>query len=630
MFKCLAIFAIISFPLSVYADTIPIIGECGSLNSTDLSTQMAYEIDSRISGVTASDATKMLWSTRGNGTGGWARSGTVWTEGGTTPLDFTGASPWNSSGGMTMGGTLISPKHIMFANHFPIPNGSTIIFVDNANNIVSRTVVDQVQVAIDIQVAVLNEDVPPEIAYYPIVDLATFQNYWKTVPGTPAIVLDQEDKALIKDISGVVSYLIYYPGSLVAPRSDFDETIIGGDSGNPVFGVIGGRLVLLSTIYTAAYGTFSSYLADQINDAMTTLGGGYQISTLDLSCFTAQSAPAFSVESTTFSIAEDSVNETEIGSVLATSDDPVVYSFISGNTDNVFLVNPNTGVIKVNNQLLLDYENTPTYTLTERAQVTGSSWYWPINPDYDTTTVIINLTEVNEAPSFSSSSYSFSIAENSSTSSSVGSVSATDPDVGQTISYQILSGNTDNVFAISATSGEITVANGSLLNYDTHNSYSLVVEASDNGATPLSATVSVTVNISEYNPPSGGGGGGGSKKKKKEIVPTNTVCRVGDKFSTTTGLPCTSFTLSPSNPSTISGPTVAPQTPGLATCAVTLTLRQGNTGDQVKCLQNRLNITADGIFGPMTKAAVIAFQKLHNLVPDGIVGPLTRGEINKI
>ncbi len=101
-----------------------------------------------------------------------------------------------------------------------------------------------------------------------------------------------------------------------------------------------------------------------------------------------------------------------------------------------------------------------------------------------------------------------------------------------------------------------------------------------------------------------------------EVIPTltETTCPQGDKYSSTTGLPCTSFT-----PSTSSGQAT--------TCLITLTLRQGNTGEQVKCLQTKLNITSDGIFGPMTKGAVMLFQKEHNLVQDGIVGPVTRGAL---
>lgn len=59
------------------------------------------------------------------------------------------------------------------------------------------------------------------------------------------------------------------------------------------------------------------------------------------------------------------------------------------------------------------------------------------------------------------------------------------------------------------------------------------------------------------------------------------------------------------------------------------TLRRGsanNPKDAVKELQRGLGITGnkvDGVFGPMTEAAVRQFQRDHGLVPDGIVGPKT-------
>lgn len=43
----------------------------------------------------------------------------------------------------------------------------------------------------------------------------------------------------------------------------------------------------------------------------------------------------------------------------------------------------------------------------------------------------------------------------------------------------------------------------------------------------------------------------------------------------------------------------------------------------VVLLQQKLGIKADGYFGPMTKKAVIDFQRANGLDPDGIVGPLT-------
>ena len=53
------------------------------------------------------------------------------------------------------------------------------------------------------------------------------------------------------------------------------------------------------------------------------------------------------------------------------------------------------------------------------------------------------------------------------------------------------------------------------------------------------------------------------------------------------------------------------------------TLKIGSKGSEVKILQIRLNLIADGIFGPITQEAVKDFQKKNNLTADGIVGSTT-------
>ena len=53
------------------------------------------------------------------------------------------------------------------------------------------------------------------------------------------------------------------------------------------------------------------------------------------------------------------------------------------------------------------------------------------------------------------------------------------------------------------------------------------------------------------------------------------------------------------------------------------TLKLNSRGNEVKQLQQKLKITADGIFGQQTLHAVLNFQRQNNLQPDGIVGPLT-------
>lgn len=60
----------------------------------------------------------------------------------------------------------------------------------------------------------------------------------------------------------------------------------------------------------------------------------------------------------------------------------------------------------------------------------------------------------------------------------------------------------------------------------------------------------------------------------------------------------------------------------------TVTLKQGSSGSQVVALQQALGgLTADGSFGPMTKAAVMAFQSTNGLTADGVVGAMTGAKL---
>lgn len=56
-------------------------------------------------------------------------------------------------------------------------------------------------------------------------------------------------------------------------------------------------------------------------------------------------------------------------------------------------------------------------------------------------------------------------------------------------------------------------------------------------------------------------------------------------------------------------------------------LNRGDEGADVKELQRRLGVGADGDFGPKTEAAVKAFQKKNGLTVDGKVGPKTAAKL---
>ncbi|MBK7172697.1 MAG: cadherin domain-containing protein [Bacteroidales bacterium] len=196
----------------------------------------------------------------------------------------------------------------------------------------------------------------------------------------------------------------------------------------------------------------------------------------------------------TFSIAENSANGTNVGTVIATDPDAgqtLTYSILSGNTDDAFTINSTSGLLTVANVTALNFETTPTFALVVKVQDNGTG---SLSAQ---ATITVNLTNVNEVPSIGNQT--FSIAENSANGTNVGTVAASDPDAGQTLAYSILSGNTSGAFAISTTTGALTVANSTALNYETTPIFSLIVNVQDNGTVSLSSQATITVNLTNGN-----------------------------------------------------------------------------------------------------------------------------------
>ena len=59
-----------------------------------------------------------------------------------------------------------------------------------------------------------------------------------------------------------------------------------------------------------------------------------------------------------------------------------------------------------------------------------------------------------------------------------------------------------------------------------------------------------------------------------------------------------------------------------------MVLKLGSRGNEVKVLQEKLNLKADGIFGPLTEEAVKDFQRSNGLEVDGVVGTNTLSKLN--
>jgi MYXO-CTERM domain-containing protein len=132
-----------------------------------------------------------------------------------------------------------------------------------------------------------------------------------------------------------------------------------------------------------------------------------------------------------------------------------------------------------------------------------------------TVTVNVNApgAPVNNAPVIANQT--FTINDGSANGTVVGSVVASDPDAGNTLTYSITGGNTGNAFSINASTGVLSV--NAAVSYTSNPTFNLSVRVTDNGMLSTTATVTVNVNAptSPTTPPttppaaSGGGGGGG-------------------------------------------------------------------------------------------------------------------------
>ena len=105
---------------------------------------------------------------------------------------------------------------------------------------------------------------------------------------------------------------------------------------------------------------------------------------------------------------------------------------------------------------------------------------------------VLATSDTNQQPTFTDSVKTFSIAEN--TTGDVGTVSASDAD-SPNVTYE-LSGTHASSFRINASNGQITVAPGVALNYESgRRSYSVSVQATDPYELKSSSPVRVTINI---------------------------------------------------------------------------------------------------------------------------------------
>jgi len=196
-----------------------------------------------------------------------------------------------------------------------------------------------------------------------------------------------------------------------------------------------------------------------------------------------------------FSLAENSANATDVGTVIATDADPVGnvtdFNITAGNSNAAFAIDP-AGAITVANTTALDRETIASFILTITA-TDGTN----TSAGAD---IIINLTDENDNAPIITANQAFAVGEDAGVNDPVGNVSATDADTSGITNFSITGGNTGNAFTIDA-AGAITVANAGVLDRESLSLYTLSVEATDGVNTSAVESVTVTINDANDNAP---------------------------------------------------------------------------------------------------------------------------------
>ena len=196
--------------------------------------------------------------------------------------------------------------------------------------------------------------------------------------------------------------------------------------------------------------------------------------------------PQFALASSTFAIPENSTAITTIAAADADGDD-LTFSLTTTTDSSYFTIDPTSGALSFNQapdfETPQDSNADNTYELelsvADGANTTSQS-------------ITVTVTNVDEAPSFTSASESLSVNENNA--AAIYQAQATDPE-DATLAYSA-SGADAALFTVNSTSGDLAFKNPpsfeSPLDQDANNVYELSITATD-GANQVSQAVAVTV-----------------------------------------------------------------------------------------------------------------------------------------
>jgi gliding motility-associated-like protein len=273
----------------------------------------------------------------------------------------------------------------------------------------------------------------------------------------------------------------------VDASNTFTYTLVSGtgDTDNAAFNISGSSLRITASPDFETKSSYSVRVKTTDQDGLS-FEKAFTITILDV---------VENVSPTDMTISSSAINENNalnasvgtLSSTDADAGDTHTYTLVSGTgaTDNAsFNI--------LNNQLragiAFDFETKSSYSVRVRTTDTGGLSFEKV--------FTITVTNVNEAPTAVALSVS-AVAENASSGTTVGALSTTDVDAGDTFTYTLVSGtgSTDNAgFAISGAN----LVTAAVFDFETKSSYAVRVRTTDAGGLSFDRELTITVtNVNE-------------------------------------------------------------------------------------------------------------------------------------
>lgn len=209
-----------------------------------------------------------------------ANDDVLWARGWPGKLDMTGVAT-----DTVRTCTLISPRHILMAQHYQRNIGDKVVFHDKSGRAIVRIIEEKLALPgglrPDIAVARLDQVTP--VKFYRV--LPPRDDYRQHLVGALAVITDKQRNLLMRRIADISNRHLRLAKAAEFPPACADP-LISGDSGNPGFIIIHGEPILIETHTFGGMGQ-GPFISDPenyagINDLMNQLGGGYQLTPIPI------------------------------------------------------------------------------------------------------------------------------------------------------------------------------------------------------------------------------------------------------------------------------------------------------------------------------------------------------------